>query len=162
MRGRGTLFRMTIQTHISKMLSHTLLKCYALIHNSETLSHTTETLSYTLLKHLHTILRFCNVLNFFSEMSPIILPRKGFIECLMSIQTLHAAVTRYGPWNRDVGHLLGSLHRCFHNLLYEQEGRRRSADANILLPPITFTGQPGRPRYTITSEQISHCKSSCN
>lgn len=27
----------------------------------------------------------------------------------------------------------------------------------FLLSPTTFTGHPGRPRYTITREQISHC-----
>lgn len=73
-----------------------------------------------------------------------------------TISALHAAVTRYDPWNRDVSHLLGSLHRCFCNFLHEHEGRQRSADANILLPKITFTGHPGRPRCTITSEQIFH------
>lgn len=75
-----------------------------------------------------------------------------------TLSVLHAAVSRYDPWNRDVYEILGSLHRCFYNLLHEHEARQRSADANWL-PPITFTGHPGRPRYTITSQQISHCVS---
>lgn len=75
-----------------------------------------------------------------------------------TLSALHAMVSRHDPSNRDVCHLLESLHRCFCNLLREHEARQRSADAN-LLPPTTFTGQPGRPRYTITSQQISHCVS---
>ncbi len=76
-----------------------------------------------------------------------------------TISALQVAVSRYDPWNRDVSHLLGSLHRCFCNLLHGHKARQRSADANIFLSPTTFTGRLGRPRYTITSEQISHCVS---
>lgn len=71
-----------------------------------------------------------------------------------------AAVTRYDPDAIDVINLLGSLQRCFCNLLNEHEARQRSTDViNDLTPPTTLTGCPGRPRYTIAAEQISHCLS---
>ena len=76
-----------------------------------------------------------------------------------TLSSLHAAVSRSDPSNRDVCHLLGSLHRCFCNLLQGHEARQRSANDNILLPPTSITGHPGRPRYSITREQISHCMS---
>lgn len=71
-----------------------------------------------------------------------------------------AAVSRYDPDAINVINLLGSLHRCFHNLLQEHEARQRFTDVtNSLTPPTTLSGHPGRPRYTITIEQIYHCVS---
>lgn len=62
--------------------------------------------------------------------------------------------------NREVSNLLGSLYRCFRNLLHDHEARQRSTEVTPnLTPPTTLTGQPGRPRYSIAAEQISHCVS---
>lgn len=114
MGGRGTLFRMTI---------HTLLKC-SHTHYWNALIHTIETLSYTLLKHSHTLLRFCSVLNRFREMSPIILTRKGFIECLMTIQELYLLSMLLWP-DKILGiemsvtywdHCTGVFAICFRNM----------------------------------------------
>jgi len=69
-------------------------------------------------------------------------------------------VSRYDHDNRNVSNLLASLYGCFHNLLHEHEARQRSTDGtNNLTPPATLTGHPGRPRYSIAAEQISHCVS---
>ena len=71
-----------------------------------------------------------------------------------------AAVSRYDPHDRDVSNLLGSLYRCFRNLLQGHEARQVSTNVtNHLIPPTTLTGHPGRPRYTIAAEQILHCVS---
>lgn len=70
------------------------------------------------------------------------------------------AVSRYDPDAIDVINLLGSLHQCLHNLLQEHEATHRFTDVtNSLTPPTTVSGHPGRPRYSITIEQISHCLS---
>lgn len=70
------------------------------------------------------------------------------------------AVSRYDHDNRNVSNLLGSLYRCFHNLLHEHEARQVSTDGtNNLTPPTILTGHPGRPQYSIAAEQISHCVS---
>ena len=62
--------------------------------------------------------------------------------------------------DRDVTNLLGSLYRCFRNLLHEHDARQRSTEETTnLAPPTTLTGHPGRPRYSIATEQISHCVS---
>ena len=62
--------------------------------------------------------------------------------------------------DRDVRNLLGSLYRCFWNFLHEHYARQRSTEETTnLAPPTTLTGQPGWPRYSIATEQISHCVS---
>lgn len=62
--------------------------------------------------------------------------------------------------DRDVSDLLGSLYRCFHNLLHEHEARQRSTEVTTnLAPPTTLTGHSGQPRYSIAADQISHCVS---
>ncbi|KAF3859014.1 hypothetical protein F7725_021413 [Dissostichus mawsoni] len=72
----------------------------------------------------------------------------------------YLTVSRYGEDNTDVSNLLGSLYRCFRNLLHAHETRRRITDVTInLIPPTTLRGHAGRPQYRITAEQISHCVS---
>lgn len=74
-----------------------------------------------------------------------------------TLSVLLAAVARNDPDNRGVGDLLGSLYRCFCNLLRDYEARQSSGIVRNLLPPTTLTGRPGRPRFSISAEQISHC-----
>ena len=51
----------------------------------------------------------------------------------------YLTVSRYGEDNTDVSNLLGSLHRCFRNLLHTHETRRRTTDVTInLIPPTTL------------------------
>lgn len=65
------------------------------------------------------------------------------------------------PVNRQYVITLEALYRCFRSLLSGYETRQRSMEVtyNALVPPTTSTGLPGRPRYSISLEQISHCVS---
>lgn len=65
------------------------------------------------------------------------------------------------PANRQYVMMLEVLYGCFRSLLNGYETRLSSIEVtqNVLVPPTTSTGLPGRPRYSITLEQISHCMS---
>lgn len=62
------------------------------------------------------------------------------------------------PANSQYRIILKSLYRCFCSLLSGYETRHRSSEV-ALVPPTASTGLPGRPRYSISLEQISHCMS---
>lgn len=71
-----------------------------------------------------------------------------------------AALSRYDPENSDTREILEILYRCFFGLLRQYEDRQSEFSAietNIPLPDTILTGLPGRPRYSITAEQICHC-----
>ena len=63
------------------------------------------------------------------------------------------------PSNSVHRDMLEALYRCLHSVLNDHEAVQRSNELTPrhLLPPATQTGLPGRPRYNITSLQISHC-----
>lgn len=65
------------------------------------------------------------------------------------------------PGSRECVSALEAVYRCFLSLLREYENRQRSIEEthNALLPPTTLTGLRGRPRYSVSFEQISHCVS---
>ncbi|KAK0153675.1 hypothetical protein N1851_004538 [Merluccius polli] len=56
-------------------------------------------------------------------------------------------------------HTMEVLYGCLCSILSEHEATQRSNDAanTGLVPPTSLISFPGRPRYSITSEQISHC-----
>ena len=56
-------------------------------------------------------------------------------------------------------HTMEALYGCLCSILSEHEATQRSNDAanTGLVPPTSLISFPGRPRYSITSEQISHC-----
>ncbi|KAI7796991.1 hypothetical protein IRJ41_010933 [Triplophysa rosa] len=62
------------------------------------------------------------------------------------------------PRNRATVNTLESLYRCLNLVLtaYESRQRTRSETSYVLLPPHVITGHQGRPRYSISKEQISH------
>ncbi|XP_047248274.1 uncharacterized protein LOC124884403 isoform X2 [Girardinichthys multiradiatus] len=55
--------------------------------------------------------------------------------------------------------MIEDTYTCFQSILEEYDAMLRSHELNprCLLPPTKWTGFPGRPRYDITSMQISHC-----
>ncbi|XP_047223562.1 uncharacterized protein LOC124869640 isoform X2 [Girardinichthys multiradiatus] len=55
--------------------------------------------------------------------------------------------------------MIEDLYTCFQSILEEYDAMLRSHELNprCLLPPTKWTGFSGRPRYDITSLQISHC-----
>lgn len=58
-------------------------------------------------------------------------------------------------------HEMQTLYGYLCSILSEYETTQRSNDApnTGLVPPTTFNRFPGRPRYSISTEQISHCVS---
>lgn len=78
------------------------------------------------------------------------------------IQTLSGFLTisRFveDPRNRATIKTLESLNGCLNLVLtaYESRQRTRSENSYVLLPPHVITGQQGRPRCSISEEQISH------
>lgn len=74
-----------------------------------------------------------------------------------------AALSRYDPDNCDTSEILQLLYRCFLSLLRQHEDRQSECPTietnNVPLPGTILTGLPGRPRYSITTEQIYHCVS---
>lgn len=89
-----------------------------------------------------------------------ILIRKGFIDHTRTLSAFIAALSRYDPENSDTREILEILYRCFFGLLRQYEDRQSEfspIETNILLPETVLTGLPGRPRYSITAEQICHC-----
>ncbi|XP_029978761.1 uncharacterized protein LOC115411007 [Sphaeramia orbicularis] len=75
--------------------------------------------------------------------------------------TYIAAVSGYDHLNSGVSSQLVSLYRCFWHLLQDHYARQSSTNGtpNNLRPPTTLSGYRGRPRYTISAEQIEHCMS---
>ena len=68
------------------------------------------------------------------------------------------SISRFAEDSREVFNTLASLHGCLHFLLtaYETRQRTRSENSLALLPPPVMTRHQGRPRYSISGEQISH------
>lgn len=60
--------------------------------------------------------------------------------------------------NREAVNTLETLYGCLRCLLTAHETRQRTRTDNsyALLPPPAMTGHQGRPRYSISEEQISH------
>lgn len=63
------------------------------------------------------------------------------------------------PSHGEYIHTMESLYGCLCAILSEHEATQRAiVVANTcLVPPTILSNYPGRPRYSITSEQISHC-----
>lgn len=78
-------------------------------------------------------------------------------------RTLSALISlsRFGnnPSHGEYIHTVEVLYGCLCSILSEHEATQRSSDAanTSLVPPTSLTNFPGRPRYSITAEQISHC-----
>lgn len=78
------------------------------------------------------------------------------------IQTLSGFLSILGSvedsTNREVINTIESMHESLHFLptAYEARQTTRSENSYVLLPPPMMTGHQGRPRYSLSGEQISH------
>lgn len=77
--------------------------------------------------------------------------------------SVYISLSRLGnnPSNGEYIHTMEVLYGCLCGILSEHGAKQRSNDAanTGLVPPTILNNFPGRPRYSISSEQISHCVS---